>query len=149
MASELLEMGIDKEDVQFKVYSGFREERMRMMGYMLYENMKVFPQHKAGFMLITKELKEKFDFQDGDSDGFVNLPLNIKGIEVSGLFTEADGFVKVSLRSKGDFSVNKLSRAFFNGGGHERAAGGKIYIPVSEVESYFLSSLNEYRHTIC
>ena len=68
---------------------------------------------------------------------------------MSGLFTEADGFVKVSLRSKGDFSVNKLSRAFFNGGGHERAAGGKIYIPVSEVESYFLSSLNEYRHTIC
>ena len=149
MASELLEMGIDKEDVQFKVYSGFREERMRMMGYMLYENMKVFPQHKAGFMLITKELKEKFDFQDGDSDGFVNLPLNIKGIEVSGLFTEADGFVKVSLRSKGDFSVTKLSRAFFHGGGHARAAGGKIYIPVSEVESYFLSSLNEYRHTIC
>ncbi|MBR7157209.1 MAG: bifunctional oligoribonuclease/PAP phosphatase NrnA, partial [Bacteroidales bacterium] len=130
MAGELLELGIDKEDVQFKVYSGFREQRMRMMGYMLNDNMKVFPEHKAGFMLITKELKERFDFKDGDSDGFVNLPLNIKGVEVSGLFTEADGFVKVSLRSKGDFSVNALSRAYFNGGGHQRAAGGKIYIPV-------------------
>lgn len=149
MAGELLELGIDKEDVQFKVYSGFREQRMRMMGYMLNDNMKVFPEHKAGFMLITKELKERFDFQDGDSDGFVNLPLNIKGVEVSGLFTEADGFVKVSLRSKGDFSVNALSRAFFNGGGHQRAAGGKIYIPVNEVEEYFLNSLDEYRHTIC
>lgn len=149
MAGELLELGIDKEDVQFKVYSGFREQRMRMMGYMLNDNMKVFPEHKAGFMLITKELKERFDFKDGDSDGFVNLPLNIKGVEVSGLFTEADGFVKVSLRSKGDFSVNALSRAYFNGGGHQRAAGGKIYIPVNEVEEYFLNSLDEYRHTIC
>lgn len=149
MAGELLELGIDKEDVQFKVYSGFREQRMRMMGYMLNDNMKVFPEHKAGFMLITKELKDRFDFKDGDSDGFVNLPLNIKGVEVSGLFTEADGFVKVSLRSKGDFSVNALSRAYFNGGGHQRAAGGKIYIPVNEVEEYFLNSLDEYRHTIC
>ncbi len=148
MACELLELGIDKEDVQFKVYSGFREERMRMMGYMLYENMQIFPEHKAGFMLITKELKEKFNFQDGDSDGFVNLALNISGVEVSGLFTEADGFVKVSLRSKGDFSVNGLSRAFFNGGGHERAAGGKIFIPTDEVLDYFLHSLEEYRHTI-
>lgn len=149
MACELLELGIDKEDIQFKVYSGFREERMRMMGYMLYENMKVFPQSKAGFMLITKELKERFDFRDGDSEGFVNLALNVAGVEVSALFTEADGYIKVSLRSKGDFSVNKLSRAFFNGGGHERAAGGKIYIPVSEVEEYFLDSLEKYRHTIC
>ena len=149
MACELLELGIDKEDVQFKVYSGFREERMRMMGYMLYENMKIFPDQKAGFMLITKELKEKFKFNDGDSEGFVNLALNISGVEVSALFTEADGYVKVSLRSKGDFSVNSMSRAFFNGGGHQRAAGGKIYIPVDEVEEYFLTSLEKYRHTIC
>ena len=149
MACELLEMGVEKEDIQFKVFSGFREQRMRMMGYMLYENMKVFEKEKAGFMLITKELKEKFSFEDGDSEGFVNLPLNIKGVEVSGLFTEADGYIKVSLRSKGDFSVNRLARAHFNGGGHERAAGGKIFIPVEEVESYFLSKLEEYRHMIC
>ncbi len=149
MACELLERGIDKEDIQFKVYSGFREGRMRMMGYMLYEKMKLFPQQSAGFMLITNELKEKFNFADGDSEGFVNLPLNIKGIEVSALFTEADGFIKVSLRSKGDFSVNSLARMFFNGGGHERAAGGKLYIPVDKVETYFLDALNKYRHAIC
>lgn len=149
MACELLEMGIDKEDIQFKVYSGFKESRMRMMGYMLYENMKVFKEHKAGFMLITNDLKEKFNYSDGDSEGFVNLPLNIKGVEVSALFTEADGFLKVSLRSKGDFSVNRLARMYFNGGGHERAAGGKVYIPANEIEKYFLQKLQEYRHTIC
>ena len=148
MACELLELGVDKEDIQFKVYSGYREERMRLMGYMLYENMQVFPEYKAGFMLITKDLKEKFNFVDGDSEGFVNLALNISGVEVSGLFTEADGFIKVSLRSKGNFSVNKLSRAYFNGGGHERAAGGKIFIPTDGVLEYFLHSLDEYRHTI-
>jgi phosphoesterase RecJ-like protein len=131
--------------VQFKVYSGFREQRMRMMGYMLHENMKLFPDSSAGLMVITKELEERFDFADGDSEGFVNLPLNIKGVEVSALFTEADGYVKVSLRSKGDFSVNKLSRKYFNGGGHERAAGGKLFIPIDEVEAYFLKSLEEYR----
>lgn len=149
MACGLMELGIDKEDIQFKVYSGYREERMRMMGYMLYENMKIFPEKGAGLMVISLELKEKFNFNDGDSEGFVNLPLNVKGVEVSALFTEGDGYVKVSLRSKGDFSVNKLARMFFNGGGHERAAGGKITVPINEVESYFLESLEKYRHTIC
>lgn len=149
MACELLELGVDKEKIQFIVFGGFKEQRMRLMGYMLYENMKIFPEYKAGFMLITKEIKEKFDFSDGDSEGFVNLPLNIKGVEMAGLFTQGDDFIRVSLRSKGDFSVNRLSREFFNGGGHERAAGGKLYIPVNEVEQYFLEALKKYRHTIC
>ena len=149
MACELLQLGVDKEDVQFKVFSGFKEQRMRMMGYMLYENMKIFRQSGAGLMVITGNLKKRFDFSDGDSEGFVNLPLNIKGVEVSALFTEADGYVKVSLRSKGDFSVNKFARMYFNGGGHERAAGGKLFIPIEDVESYFIDKLTEYRHTIC
>ena len=144
MAAGLMEAGVDKEWVQKMVFGGFSEERMRLMGYMLHENMKIIPEHNAAIMVLTKATKEKYNFSDGDSEGFVNLALNIKSIKVSALFTEGDEFLRVSLRSKDDFSVNRLSRAFFNGGGHERAAGGRLYIPANEVEEYFKNSLQEF-----
>ena len=95
-------------------------------------------------VLSSKEMKEKFSFTDGDSEGFVNLPLNIRSVKVSGFFTEGDEFVRVSLRSKDDFSVNRLARGYFNGGGHERAAGGRLFIPINEVPDYFVKSLGEF-----
>ena len=106
--------------------------------------MKIIPEYNASIMILTKATKEKYNFSDGDSEGFVNLALNIKGIKVSGFFTEGDEFVRVSLRSKDDFSVNRLSRGYFNGGGHERAAGGRLFIPIDEVEEYFIKSLGEF-----
>ena len=144
MASELMELGVDKEWVQKMVFGGYSQSRMRLMGHMLYENMKIFPEYGAALMILTKETKEKFNFADGDSEGFVNLALNIKSVRVSGFFTEGDEFVRVSLRSKDDFSVNRLARGYFNGGGHERAAGGRLFIPVSQVEEYFIKSLAEF-----
>lgn len=151
MAAELMAQGVDKEDIQYKVLSCFTESRMRLMGHMLLKKMKIYREYNAACMVLDKRTKEKFGYLDGDSEGFVNLPLNIKGIEISALFTESENFVRVSLRSKGDFSVNKLGRKYFNGGGHERAAGGRLYMPISKVEKYFVDTLRltsgALRHT--
>lgn len=144
MAAELMDAGVDKEVIQYRVLSCFSEDRMRLMGFMLLNKMKIFPKYKAACMILDKKTKDKFNFKDGDAEGFVNLPLNIAGVEISALFTESERFIRVSLRSKGDFSVNMLGRKYYNGGGHERAAGGRLYIPVGNLEKYFLDSL---RHT--
>lgn len=145
MAYELLESGVDKEKVQSQVFSGFSESRMRLMGYMLDKNLKIYPDIKAGLMILTQEIKDMFNFSEGDSEGFVNLALNIKGVEISALLTESPDFIRVSLRSKEGFSVNALSKAYFNGGGHERAAGGKLFMPIEKAEEYFLSSVQKFR----
>lgn len=148
IASELMEHGVDKTAVQQLVFGGFSEERMRLLGYMLYENMKIIPEYNATVMLLSKEVKDKFHYNTGDSEGFVNMGLNIKDIVVAALFTEDNGFIRVSLRSKGDFSVNELAKRYFNGGGHKNASGGRLYIPISEVERYYADALEKYRHTI-
>jgi phosphoesterase RecJ-like protein len=69
------------------------------------------------------------------------MPLNIKGVTISALFSEKEDHIRVSLRSSDDFSVNKFSKKYFNGAGHERAAGGKLHIPVGDVPQYFEKSL--------
>ncbi len=144
MASDLLALGVDKEKIQHLVFGGFSENRMRLMGHLLLNKIVLLPQFGAGYILLSASEQSKFGFTDGDSEGFVNMPLNIKGINISALFTENDSHIRVSLRSVNDFSVNSLAQRFYNGGGHERAAGGKLFIPLRDVPEYFESSLMNF-----
>lgn len=145
MAGELIAAGVDKERIQFNVLNSYSEGRMRLMGHVLLNEMIVYPEYRCAFIALDKKTLERFGFQDGDTEGFVNLPLLIKGIEVSGFFRESDEYIRVSLRSRtDDFSVNEFSRRYFNGGGHERAAGGRLFIPMVEVRAHFEKAMKEY-----
>jgi len=143
MASDILTLGVDKESLQHKVFGGFSQKRMRLMGHILLNKMVVIEKYGAGYITISKAEQQLYDFSEGDAEGFVNLPLNIKGVNISALFTERDGQVRVSLRSVDSFSVNRLSRLHFNGGGHERAAGGKLYINFDDVGAFFERALQQ------
>ncbi len=146
MAADLMEFGIDKNEIASKVYDSYSENRMRLLGYCLQKKMRVFPEHKAAYIALSRRELESFSFQPGDTEGFVNYPLSIKGIELSAFFTEAldRTHIRVSLRSKGKIiSVNELARAEFNGGGHFNAAGGKFFKSLHECEIHFEKVLKE------
>ena len=143
MASELLGMGVDKEKLQRLVFGGFSEERMRLMGHMLLNKMVLLPEYRAGYMILTLDEQRICRYEEGDSEGFVNLPLGVRGVEISALFTEKRDMVKVSFRSSNEFSVNRFAREFFNGGGHERASGGKLFMKLEDAPVYFEEKLRE------
>lgn len=144
MASLLLKRGVSLDDLGKRVFGSYSESRMRLMGEMLRNQMVVLKDLNAAYMVLSKKIQKEYNYLQGDSEGFVNLPLLIEGIEVSALFTEGDDFIRVSLRSQGEVSVNLLSKGYFNGGGHERASGGRLYIPVEEVPEYFENSLRDF-----
>lgn len=143
-AAYLIDKGVDKEKIQHRIFGVFSENRMRLLGHALLNKMKVLPNLEAAYIVLTKEELVSFNFKEGDIEGFVNLPLNINNINISALFTETQEYIRVSLRSTNDFSVNKLSRVYFNGAGHERAAGGRLYLPVEEVGRFFEEKLKLY-----
>ena len=144
ISGELISKGVDVEKVQGLVYNNFSSNRMKLMGYSLNEKMKVFPEHKAAYISLTKEELKKYKHKIGDTEGFVNLPLAIKGIIFSVLLVEHDSFVKVSLRSRGSFPVNVVSQKHFNGGGHKNAAGGKAFMSLHQAELLFESIIKTY-----
>ena len=88
------------------------------------------------------------DYQQGDTEGVVNYALSIQNVALAALFTERDDRVRVSLRSKGDFSVNEFARTHFNGGGHRNAAGGDIIKNIADTISLFESLLPAYSDAI-
>lgn len=126
MASMLLEAGVDREAILTRLYNEYDERRLRVMGYLLYENMKIFPGGTA-LMVLDSPAKLKFGVEEGDTEGFVNMPLSI-GKVVMSIFLQEDGdHFRVSVRSKEGVSANDFARKYFNGGGHEKAAGGKLF----------------------
>jgi len=143
--SELIKIGVDKDDIYRKVFNTYSEHRLRLMGYCLYHKMKVYPEYKAALItLSTKEMKE-FNFQNGDSEGFVNIPLSISGVDFSVFMREDANKIKISLRSQGTFPTNKFSADIFNGGGHLNASGGESYTTMEEAVRKFEEALPLYK----
>ena len=69
------------------------------------------------------------------------MPLSIAEVRMSILAKEDTDRIRISIRSKRGTSANMCARRFFNGGGHENAAGGRLMIPenvsnVNEVGNY-------------
>jgi phosphoesterase RecJ-like protein len=123
--ASLLDYGINKDAIYYRIYDNFSISRMQLLGYSLNEKMEYLPAYRTAFIVLTRGELEKFDFQVGDTEGFVNYPLSIGGIRFSALFIEKEDHIKISFRSKGGFAVNNFSRKYFNGGGHANASGGE------------------------
>jgi phosphoesterase RecJ-like protein len=145
VVADILESGLGKEKILDLIYNNFSADRMRLQGYALSEKMKVLPLYKTAYMTLTKEELKKFNHVKGDTEGFVNMPLSIKGVVFSALFIEKEGFVKISLRSKGTIPSNEFASRYFNGGGHLNASGGEYAASLDDTVAKFLAALEENR----
>ena len=86
----------------------------------------------------------------GDTEGVVNYGLSLENIVFAAIFIEdkQEGIIKISLRSKGNFSVNDFSRAHFNGGGHINAAGGRSDLSLNDTVNKFITILPDYSNAL-
>ena len=125
MASALLEAGVDRDRIISDIYNRYGENRLRLMGFALYSLLKITPEGVA-YMILDKETIRKYSIEEGDTEGFVNLPLMIDSVKMSILLKEDTDRIRVSIRSKKGVSANRCAREFFNGGGHENASGGRL-----------------------
>lgn len=142
--AQLLNKGIDKDYIYSKVYHNYSADRYRMMGYMLSERMKIYQEYGAALVWLDNEDQKRFHSQKGDTEGFANLPLNIKGVTFAVFLREDDNMIKISLRSQGAFPCNKFAAQCFNGGGHLNASGGEFYGSLIEAMELFERTLPEY-----
>ncbi len=146
VVAELLQLGVDKNKVTSNIYDNFSPSRMKLLGYALGEKMVVLPEYNTAYIALSQEELDKFNFQPGDTESFVNFPLNIKNIKVSAYISEQpDGAIRMSFRSRGNFSVNDFARAHFSGGGHRNAAGGRSTSSLSDTIAAFVAQLENYK----
>lgn len=128
MAAEVLELGVDRNSILDKLYHEYREQRLRLMGHFLL-NLMTLCNDSVAYAIIDSETAQRFDLQDGETEGFVNMPLAINDVKYSIFLKEDAGHFRVSIRSKQGYSAARMAREYFHGGGHENAAGGRLYFP--------------------
>ncbi len=142
--ADLIEKGAENYKIHERVYDNSTESRMRLLGYSLNEKLKVLPEYHTAYIVLTEKEVNRFNFKAGDTEGLVNYALGISGVILGVFFHERDGAVKISFRSKGDFSVQELSSKYFAGGGHKNASGGYSKEPIDAVVKKFLELLPSY-----
>jgi phosphoesterase RecJ-like protein len=143
IVADLVETGIETDKIINRIYNNFSSDRMQLLGFALNKRMVVMPEYKTAYISLAKNDLNTYNHIKGDTEGFVNLPLSIRGIIFSALFIEKDGFVKISFRSKGNFPVNEFAAKYFSGGGHLNASGGENPGTLENTVSYFLQILKE------
>lgn len=133
MASELLEAGVDRDKIISNISFSYRTNRLRAMGYILDRKL-VIKDNGIAYMILTKDELAKFQLNEGETEGFVNLPLAAKDVKLSIFLKEDEGKYRFSARSKEGVSAREFASKYFFGGGHEKAAGGKLPFSIARTE---------------
>lgn len=145
ITANLIDLGIDVIDINQKIFNTFSVNRVRMLGHSLINRMQVLNDYNAVIIYLTKDDLEKFNDQEGDTEGIVNYGLTIKGIKISALFIERMQYIKISFRSQGDINVNTIAKNYFDGGGHKNASGAYFYGNIEDAIERFKQALSELK----
>jgi len=143
--AELIVAGIDNAKIHDLIYDNSSASRMRLLGYCINEKLLLYPENNSAIISLTAEELERFEFKKGDTEGFVNYALAIKGVKFAIFIAEKDGLVKLSLRSKGDFKVNEIANKYFSGGGHMNASGGVSEVSVNDTIKIIEKIIKNYK----
>ena len=146
LISILLSYGIDKDKIYRNIYFTYSPNRMKLMGYMLYVKLDVWKKAHTAIMTFTNAERRRFGVLNGDTEGLVNLPLQILGMKLS-IFLREDTehpCIRVSLRSVDDFPCNEMAAEFFGGGGHKNAAGGEVWGTMDDALAIVKKAVQKY-----
>lgn len=147
--AKLIESGAKNSEIHQNVYDTNSSDRLKLLGVAL-KNLVILSEYNTAYITLSQEDLSEHNFKKGDTEGFVNYALSITGVVFAVIFIEnkSENMVKISLRSKGSFSVNEFSRSHFNGGGHTNAAGGSSYLSLNNVVTEFIKILSNYKKTL-
>jgi phosphoesterase RecJ-like protein len=147
VAAELVEHGANPSDISQALYESESPERLQLIGLAI-STLELLENGRIASVILNKEMFNRTCTTGEDSEGIVNYPRSVKGVEVAVLFNElekinhSESFWKVSLRSKGEVDVATVAETFC-GGGHKRSAGCMLKGSLNDVKHRIYSSITE------
>ena len=140
MAADLLMYGLDPPKIHAQVSSHATPGRLRFFGEVL-QALEVIEDGRIVVMEATPEQFQRHGLTGSDTEGLVDMPRTIAGVDVVALFSEVEpGKVKVSLRSNGRVTIDTVVSKL-GGGGHPHAAGALLRATRAEARERVLPEL--------
>ncbi len=144
LVAELISRGVDKTFVHDKIFNNKTVKILKLQGFALGRKFHRVEKYPLSVMTLTAEELEHYNYNTGDTEGFVNIPLQVRDIICSCLILDRPDGVKMSFRSKGDFPVNEYAAKYFGGGGHLNAAGGSFSGTADEAQKLYSKSIVDF-----
>lgn len=145
VAAELVEHGVDPAEVSEALFESEPLRKLKLIGLVL-NTLEVSADKRIASVFVDRNMFAESGARREDTEGIVNIPRSIKGVEVAVFFREETGkdgsLWKVSFRSKGKVDVAEIAEAF-GGGGHKRAAGCSVPGSLTEVKDKIFGSIRE------
>ena len=123
IVSYLMSFNINHTLIHNNLFDNQNKSRVDLLRICL-NNLELIEEKNTAIIFLKEKDLIEFNYQKGDTEGFVNFPLSLKNISVSIFLVEFKDGIKLSFRSQSDFDVNVFAKKYFNGGGHKNAAGG-------------------------
>ena len=146
LISILLRCGIDKDKIYRNVFFTYSPNRIKFQGYMLYVKLDIWKKAHTAIMTLTNAERRRFGILNGDTEGLVNMPLQVEGVKLS-IFLREDTeqpCIRLSLRSVDDFPCNEMAAEFFGGGGHKNASGGELWGTMDDALAVVKRAVQKY-----
>ena len=147
----LLRAGVNKDEIYNAVFNQYSSDRVRLTGYALYRKMRIYPEYHLALITLSADELERYHYQIGDTEGLVNMPLQIADIHYSVYMREErpkpgtpKPRIRISFRSQGDRPVNIWASEVFHGGGHANASGGELFGSLDQAVKLFEQTYTKY-----
>lgn len=141
---KLLEKGVNKNKIVKLALNTKSLSSIKIQAYAISEKMEILDYHKAAIISLDKETLARFHYEKGDTEGLVNIPLEVKGMISCFFLREDPEFIRISARSQNGFPVSKVCEDLFGGGGHLQAAGGEFVGTLEECKRLLKEALPKY-----
>jgi len=139
-AGDLVENGANPQWISENIYENDSPARLKLLAKVL-ETMSLDLENKVGSLLVTQEALRQTGASLDHSEGFIDIPRTVKGIDISVLYSQLKNkYFKISLRSKGQINVERVARKF-GGGGHINAAACRIEGNIEEIKILILEAI--------
>jgi phosphoesterase RecJ-like protein len=141
-AGTLVENGADPQWISENIYESDPPSKLKLRARAM-ETLSLDMDRKVGSLTVTNEMLQETGASMDYTDGFVDIPRAVQGIEIAALYTQMNGNgFKISLRSKGKVNVEKIAKKF-GGGGHINAAACRIEGDIDSIKSKIMEAIKE------
>lgn len=141
IAADLMECGINIEEINTNLYKSNRVERVRLLARAL-SSLELIDDGRIAVILISRKDILDTGADDSDTENIVNYAKDIIGVELGILLKESEnGDTKASFRSKDTIDASKLA-VQFGGGGHKKASGATLHMSLEEAKLHIIQTIH-------
>jgi phosphoesterase RecJ-like protein len=139
-AAELVDCGASPSEISKNVYDNVPFSKLKLTGKII-DTIELSIRNKLSTLYLNSDMLNEIGENVDDIDNIANYGLSIENVELSIFLKEIEkNKTKVSFRSKNYFDCSEFLKQF-GGGGHARAGGCQIEMPIKEAKEILIKKI--------